>query len=117
MKWMLTLGTGVALVFSLFNMTAQITQGPVEPPAFPEGIMCSPAGVVAHGVVIDKDHPCHCKQMLIPPTSDDSGDTQGAPDPDCCDATEHTHDPQCSQYCHEDHCACPKLCPLADLPQ
>ena len=66
-----------------------------EPPEYPEGHFCSPAGVVAGGKVIDSDHPCHCKNM---------GDPQ-----ESCEKPV-TNDPVCTQYCHEKHCSCPLIC-------
>ena len=66
-----------------------------EPPEYPEGHFCSPAGVVAGWKVIDSTHPCFCKNM---------GDPQ-----ESCEKP-ITNDPVCNQYCHEKHCSCPLIC-------
>jgi hypothetical protein len=66
-----------------------------EPPEYPEGVSCTPAGDIAYGVQTG-EHPCACKRMI-------------APDHDC-DTAQTLPDPVCAQYCHEKHCACPITC-------
>lgn len=78
----------VAAVLAL----ALVQQG--EPPEFPAGWFCTPRGIVKNGKQ-SGEHPCHCKNMADPQTS--------------CE-TRTTNDPQCSQWCHEQHCSCPIVC-------
>lgn len=80
--------------------TASPFQTRVEPPEYPQGVACSHAGVMAGNVVIDPDHKCVCRRMNDSET--------------CDDPNYDTHDPQCSQWCHEhkDHCHCAVECVL-----
>lgn len=81
----------LAAAFLVGFLAAQV----VEPPEYPEGVSCSPAGDVKNGKIVAADHPCHCKNMASPDTS--------------CE-TPTTNDPVCKQYCHEKHCSCPLEC-------
>ncbi len=67
-----------------------------EPPEYPEGLSCSPAGMLAGGKVIDAspDHHCACKRMDADPLC------EGEP----------IEEASCLQYCRHGHCSCPVLC-------
>ena len=75
-------------------LALQVVTNPNEPPAYPPGMVCTPQGD-RMGLTQTPDHPCSCKNM-------------GNPDDGCETAT--TNDAHCQQFCHEDHCACPKVC-------
>ena len=83
-------------------LTAQIVQGG-EPDEYPPDVLCSPKGDIFHGLQTP-DHPCVCTRMAY--TADPDG---------CCDANApHKLDTRCKQFCHEQHCACPVICPTPD---
>lgn len=91
----------IILALSVFLLTApspssQIVMNPDEPTIYPEGVYCTPAGDMFHGLQTP-DHPCKCKNML---REDKDG---------CCDV-KVTNDPVCKQWCHEEHCGCPMEC-------
>jgi hypothetical protein len=67
-----------------------------EPPTYPDGVYCSPHGVISGDIVIDPEHPCSCERMNY-------GE-------DCDDPSKQFEDPVCNQYCHKDKCACPVTC-------
>lgn len=83
----------LALAFLVGFMFAQ-----QEPPEYPDGVSCSPAGTMAGGKVINPspDHRCSCKRMDADPLC------EGEP----------SHESDCLQWCHEDknHCSCPVVC-------
>jgi hypothetical protein len=69
---------------------AQIT----EPPEYPDNVSCSPAGDTSGGVVINRDHPCHCKPVDHDPM---------------CEGTHRQMGSECNQWCWEKHCSCPTM--------
>ena len=74
-----------------------------EPPEYPAGTFCTPRGDMV-GHLQTADHPCHCARMHV---SEDTGEpVHGA----ACETAPATHDPQCQQWCHEDHCGCEVSC-------
>jgi hypothetical protein len=76
-------------------MGSQVSRS-TEPNEYPSGVYCTPHGDLYKGVQTP-DHPCSCKNMF---RQDDDG---------CCDQRV-TNDPVCMQWCHEQHCSCPKTC-------
>src|ERR1700681_4928689 len=78
----------------LLALAGGVTLAQVEPPEYPEGVACSPSGDVAGGVVINPDHPCHCKRMDHDPIC------EGIP----------IEEGKCLQYCRHGHCSCPITC-------
>ncbi len=87
---LLLLGSTLAPSYS------QIVMGPTEPPEYAKGVYCTPHGDNVFGVQTT-DHPCACKNML---REDKDG---------CCEVPVNNDD-ACKQWCHEDHCSCPKIC-------
>ena len=85
----------VIKIFCLTYLLAFAVFAAQEPPEYPEGVVCTPAGIVQGDAIIDPDHPCHCKKMTYSNTS--------------CEVPA-TNDRMCSQYCHEKHCRCPLVC-------
>ena len=79
-----------------------------EPPAYPEGVFCTPHGDLAFGVQTT-DHPCSCKNMQF----------QRSNDAECCVRAPNTNDASCKQWCNEQHCACPVACvdPANETPE
>lgn len=80
----------------MLAVAAQITTNPAEPPEFPDGQYCTPNGNVFKGLQTP-DAPCHCHMMM-------RQDADG-----CCNILQN-NDQKCTQYCHEQHCACPREC-------
>lgn len=72
---------------------------PNEPPEYEPGVMCTPHGDNYKGLQTP-DHPCTCKNMYR-----DSGDDT---EEGCNERV--TNDAACKQWCHESHCACPRIC-------
>ena len=73
-----------------------------EPPEYPDGMYCSPKGdITVNGQVLHPDHKCLCHR------EDHSQDCEGEP----------THDSQCKQWCHENHCRCPIMCKHTQVEQ
>jgi hypothetical protein len=77
----------LALVLLLAGVVAQ------EPEVYPPGHVC----VRAEQVRGPADHPCSCHRRCENATDGDGTVT----------GTYVQEDPQCQQYCHKEHCACP----------
>lgn len=67
-----------------------------EPPEYPSGVVCSPKGDVAYGV-LSNDHACTCQAMCM-----HNQDPHGTP------RTWVNEDQACLQWCRHDKCGCPK---------
>lgn len=89
----------VSIPLVAFQQDPRTGNFPNEPPEYADGVMCSPKGDIFKGLQTP-DHPCHCKNMWR------DSDTDGE---NCCDERV-TNDSTCLQWCHEKHCACPKIC-------
>lgn len=101
-----TLVTIGGVIFNMamgLAMASQITTNPNEPPEYPDGVYCTPAGDLFRGLQTP-DHPCKCHMVMRSATPDN-----------CCDILQ-ANDPVCRQYCSEKHCACQHEC-LPYVPQ
>ena len=70
-----------------------------EPPVYPPGYYCSPAGTVSEGRVIDPDHPCACHKTCATGTDEEGTQTPYV-----------AEDSKCLQWCNKSHCGCPVPC-------
>ena len=87
----------VLLLFAFMVVSAQ--ELGVEPPEYPAGQYCTPAGDMFEGLVVNPDHPCHCVKMCAMSTDEEGHQTPYV-----------AEDKTCNQWCHKSHCGCPIPC-------